>query len=214
MTPCLDLEQMTDYVRILFENARARVMRFAVHTYPSRTIDLNLSSRYLSMGQRALTFKILQTRDLLSMDGSTSSSSDIPLSVTSDVLLTIQSNLQDLLLTATEENSGIPATFPANWDTGVGKRRWLSQEELQTFLTKRKVNLDIDPVFPLQRHDSLSSDFASSANVRVYRVRFYLQGCMLDVELPRQHVGSGETDSVGFIGGIAQHQMRREHWLL
>ena len=110
------------------------------------------------------------------MDGSTSSSSDIPLSVTSDVLLTIQSNLQDLLLNATEENSGIPATFPANWDTGIGKRRWLSTEELETFLSKQKVSVEIDPMFPRQKPDNLSHDFESSANVRVYRVRFYLQG--------------------------------------
>ncbi|KAJ3739417.1 hypothetical protein DFH05DRAFT_1560245 [Lentinula detonsa] len=153
-----DLEQMTGYIRMLFENARARVMR------------------YLSMGQRALTFKILKSRDLLDLDSSVSHSADVPLSVTSDVLVTIRSNLQDLLLTATEENSGIPATFPSNWDTGTGKRRWLSADELKTYLSTKKVSLSIDPVFPRQKPSSLSSDFESSANVRVYRVRFYLQG--------------------------------------
>ncbi|PPQ95709.1 hypothetical protein CVT26_008352 [Gymnopilus dilepis] len=154
----LDLEVMTGYIRLLFENARARVMR------------------YLSMGQRALTFKILQTRDLLSLEGSVGQTSDIPLSVTSDVLVTIRSNLQDLLLTATEENSGIPASFPANWDTGMGKRRWLSADELKSFLSAKSIDLTIDPVFPRQKLGNLSSDFESSANVRVYRVRFYLQG--------------------------------------
>ncbi|KAJ3778794.1 hypothetical protein FB446DRAFT_712184 [Lentinula raphanica] len=153
-----DLEQMTGYIRMLFENARARVMR------------------YLSMGQRALTFKILTSRDLLDLDSSISHSADVPLSVTSDVLVTIRSNLQDLLLTATEENSGIPATFPSNWETGTGKRRWLTTEELKTYLSTKKISLNIDPVYPRQKSSGVSSDFDSSANVRVYRVRFYLQG--------------------------------------
>lgn len=90
--------------------------------------------------------------------------------------MTIRSNLQDLLLTATEENSGIPATFPANWDTGTGKRRWLSDDELKTFLSEKKLTLGIEPVFPRTKSRALSSDFDSCANVRVYRVRFYLQG--------------------------------------
>ncbi|PSS18884.1 hypothetical protein PHLCEN_2v3199 [Hermanssonia centrifuga] len=118
------------------------------------------------------------------MEISGSGSADVPLSVTSDVLMTIRSNLQDLLLTATEDNSGIPATFPADWASGSGKRRWLSATELQIFLTEKIVMLPIAPVFPKQKSSSLSSDFDSSANVRVYRVRFYLQGLKATSDCP------------------------------
>ncbi|KAK7468326.1 hypothetical protein VKT23_002841 [Stygiomarasmius scandens] len=166
-----DLQAMTDYMRTIYENAHARVMR------------------YLNIGQRALTFKILRSEDLLEMyDGSgfngNIDQNDIPLSLTSDVLAAIKSNLDDLLVRGQEETGISPAQFPGDWETGIGKRRYLSAEELQTFLQNKQVKLSIPPVYPNEDTDSLSTDFRSSANVRVYRVAFYLEGLKSKTNVP------------------------------
>ncbi|KAI0916584.1 hypothetical protein AcV5_003034 [Taiwanofungus camphoratus] len=96
--------------------------------------------------------------------------------MTSSVLLAIRSNLDDLLWRGMEEEGVSPTQFPADWEKGTGKRRWLSAEELQTFLKDHMVSLSIAPVFPGQDTDTFSTDFRSSANVRIYRVAFYLKG--------------------------------------
>lgn len=131
--------------------------------------------RYLSLGQRALRFKVLRKEDLLEQSGGRAQG-DIPLSVTSDVLAVIQTNLNDLLLKAHEADSGDPAKFPEDWNTGKGKRRVLSPDELKSLLTDKTVKVRIAPVFPGQTPDSLSTDFVNSTNVRVYRVRLILVG--------------------------------------
>lgn len=110
---------------------------------------------------------------------------DVPLSLTSDVLLAIKSNLDDLLLRGEEEAGVSPAQFPGNWDTGIGKRRYLSTEELQDLLQNKRIELTIPPVYPGEDTDPLSTDFRSSANVRVYRVAFYLQGLKSNVDVPQ-----------------------------
>ncbi|KAF5366537.1 hypothetical protein D9758_008961 [Tetrapyrgos nigripes] len=199
-----DLQAMTDYMRMIYENARARVMR------------------YLNIGQRALTFKILRSENLLKMyDGSGFNGdidqNDIPLSLTSDVLASIKSNLDDLLLRGEEEAGISPALFPGNWETGIGKRRYLSAEELQTFLQNKQVKLSILPVYPGQDTDPLSTDFRSSANVRVYRVAFYLQGLKSKIDIPQSedrqpvfmstitHSGSEVIVSMRGVGNYFEH---------
>jgi hypothetical protein len=110
---------------------------------------------------------------------------DVPLSLTSDVLRSLKSNLDDLLLRGEEEAGISPVLFPGDWETGIGKRRYLSAEELQTFFQNKSVSLSISPVYPGQDTDTLSTDFRSSANVRVYRVAFYLQGLRSKTDIPQ-----------------------------
>ena len=110
---------------------------------------------------------------------------DVPLSLTSDVLLAIKSNLDELLLPGQEDAGLSLAQFPKNWDTDIGKRRYLSPDELQEFLQNKRIELTILPVYPGEDTDPLSTDFRSSANVRVYRVAFYLQGLKSNVDVPQ-----------------------------
>jgi hypothetical protein len=131
--------------------------------------------RYLSLGQRALLFKVLRKEDLLN-SSSGQATGDIPLSVTSDVLAAIKSNLDDLLLRANEDNSGAPAKFPDDWNKGDGKHCTLSGDELKSLLANMTVTISQPPVFPGQPPNSLSSDFADCVDVRVYRVRLILVG--------------------------------------
>lgn len=115
----------------------------------------------------------MKQTDLISLTGL---KNDIPLSLTSDILLSTSLKLDELLRTATEADSGSPALFPADWDKWSGKRRKLSDKELQTLLKQKKVDVIFDPVFPGVSPSSLASDFTNRCNVRVYRVRFILEG--------------------------------------
>ena len=131
--------------------------------------------RYLSLGQQALRFKVLRKEDLLD-NSSGKVTADVPLSVTSDVLAVIKFNLDDLLLRATEDNSGAPAKFPDDWNTGKGKRRVLSRDELRSLLADKTITISQPPVFPGQPPNSLSTDFTNCVNVRIFRVRLLLVG--------------------------------------
>lgn len=135
------------------------------------------STRYLTLGQRALRFKVLRDEDLLDQSNG-KAQGDVPLTVTSGVLAVIQSNLNDLLLRAHEDDSGDPAKFPDDWNIGKGKRRKLSDDELRTLIdgNDKILNVAIPPAFPGQKQDSLFADFDNSMNVRVYRIRFILVG--------------------------------------
>lgn len=148
-----DLDTMTKLLERIFDTSRARVMRL-----------LSLLQR--SLAYRALT--LVDFRDEASNSQSVAGRQEAALSMTSFLLRDMRMKLSDQLFDVQELQAGDRSLFPSNFEKGIGFRHQLSAEDLATLLQTRSVQV----VIPWEG----ASEFRGLADVRIYRVRFWMRG--------------------------------------
>ncbi|KAH7097575.1 hypothetical protein BKA62DRAFT_833180 [Auriculariales sp. MPI-PUGE-AT-0066] len=152
-----NLATITGYMGTIYQASRARVMKL------------------LNLLVRSLNFRMLKRHDLydIAFKGGFGYDS-VPLSVTTGVLRAAQENIRDELLNAIGDWGTEPQKFPTNFDDPNGKRVPLTKPQLKQLLMGDDfaVSVDIKPSF----QEDPQHDFTKCCNVRIYRVRFVLEG--------------------------------------
>lgn len=113
-----DLATITAYMADIYQSSRARVMQ------------------YLDYFVRSLNFRMLTTYDIFPLAFQGTEPDKVPLSITSDVLRSGRSRIQDRFGKELEIWGSEPQRFPSNFDNAVGKRIYLTTKSELTDLSK------------------------------------------------------------------------------
>ncbi|EYE99334.1 uncharacterized protein EURHEDRAFT_408615 [Aspergillus ruber CBS 135680] len=142
--------------------------------------------RLLSLYRRAIYLATLTKPDAKEIGLGTS---DITLSFPAVALSAAQSRLHAALFDAESKAGSDAAQFPHNFNNDEGKCVDLTPEDLEFLRKYGHVRIKLPATTPTPTEDTLSS-FRGCADVRVYRVRFWLDGVRLqrDVRSPRNHI--------------------------
>ncbi|KAG6819310.1 hypothetical protein H0H93_013136 [Arthromyces matolae] len=147
-----NLSTITAYMSDIYQSSRARVMQ------------------YLDYLVRSLNFRMLTAYDILHLAFPGTEPDKVPLSITSDVLRSGRSQIQDHFAKELEIWGSSPQRFPSNFDDPVGKRIYInSKSDLDNLSRGRSIVVKI-PV--MHKTTIQKNDFSGCCNVRIYRVRF------------------------------------------
>ena len=168
MNTAEDLDYMTTMLEKMFDNHRARVMKL------------------MSFLQRSLKYKTLSQVDFLDNAWNEESRSqpameEAALSMTSQVLRGMKDRLFDQLFQVQEHRSSDKSLFPSNFESGgLGKIYHLSKGELATLLENGTAQINIPFVdADADQQYERQSEFRGCADVRIYRIRFWMRGLKL-----------------------------------
>ncbi|KAG6856632.1 hypothetical protein H0H87_002382, partial [Tephrocybe sp. NHM501043] len=167
-----DLFIITSYMADIYQSSRSRVMH------------------YLDNLVRSLTFRMLKNYDILHLAFTGTEPDKVPLSITSDVLRSARSRIQDEFGKMVEIWGSEPARFRSNFNDVRGKRIYLSKAELDELLRKRSVRCTryfcdfsssdliqvIVKILVMHKNAIKKNDFSGCCNIRIYRVRFGFTG--------------------------------------
>ncbi|KAG6826788.1 hypothetical protein H0H92_014396 [Tricholoma furcatifolium] len=146
-----NLPAITAYMADIYQSSRSRVMQ------------------YLDYLVRSLNFRMLTAYDILHLAFPGTEPDKVPLSITSDVLRSGRSHIQDAFAKEIELWGGPPQRFPSNFNNPVGKRVYITGKELEDLRKGHSIVVKI-PV--AHKTDVTQTVFSECCNVRVYRVRF------------------------------------------
>jgi hypothetical protein len=116
-----DLPIITAYMADIYQSSRARVMQ------------------YLDNLVRSLTFRMLKSYDIFHLAFEGTEQDKVPLTITSDVLRSGRSRIQDEFGKMVEIWGSEPARFPQDFDDSLGKRIYLSKSELADLINNHYV---------------------------------------------------------------------------
>ncbi|KAJ5279656.1 hypothetical protein N7478_005028 [Penicillium angulare] len=142
--------------------------------------------RLLSLYRRAIYLATLTKPDANEIGLGTS---DVALSFPAVALSATQSRLHAALFDAESKAGSDAAQFPHNFDNDEGKCVDLTPEDLEFLRKHDHVRIKLPATTPAPTKDTLSS-FRGCADVRVYRVRFWLDGVRLqrDIRSSGNHI--------------------------
>lgn len=146
------LDNLSRFVEDMYTYNRSRVMKL------------------LSYFKRAIHFSTLSQPDPLD---NAENSNEAALNLTCSQLVSLKTKMRDDLFGLREQRGSDASHFPADYEKGHGKFFVLEPHQLSDLISKGAVDVVIPPVF---KGSKTESEFRGCANIRIYRVRFWLDG--------------------------------------
>ena len=162
------LDQMSKMIDDMYTYTRTRTMRL------------------LSFYRRSIHFSALSNPDLVQIGGF---KNDAALSLGCTKLSDIKGKLSDTFFDMNSQKALRPPRFPADFQKGEGKFVDLSDAQLAELKKRGPVFVTIPAV---SRGSTVPQDFRGAADVRVYCVRFWLDGLRVRPE----HSNSSSSDRI------------------